>query len=130
MPGFAQRRDKSLAAFFVRPVIRIAVEHEIAKAAREKMFRHDFGRVRVIFEHARELQMRPSETEIDRGFLCVADELGQVIARSQPRENALTVPAPRNDFLTGEVRGKMPVMFLSESFDSSMHAVVIPPERD
>src|SRR5205085_8705914 len=108
----------------------LAVEHEMAEAAREKMFGDELGGVRVIFEHTREIQMRPAKTEINGRFAGVADELRQIVAGAEPREDAVAFPAPGDDLLAGEVGGKMPAVFLREFFNAAVETVVVPAECD
>src|SRR5215831_5686302 len=84
----------------------------------------------VVLEHTRKIQVRPAEAEIDGRFLGVRDKFREIIASSQPREDAIAFPSPGNDFFASEVGGEMPARFLGESFNATMNAVVVPPERD
>src|SRR5437870_5694572 len=99
MSGSLQRGDKSLPALIVRPVRRVTVKNKLVKTARKKMFGHHLRRVRMVLQHARKMQLRPSETEIHRGFVFPFYELGQLVPRAEPRQNAISLPAPGNDLL-------------------------------
>ena len=94
------------------------------------MFRHHSCCMEMIFQHARKFQVRSAEAEIHRGFLGVLDELSQIVAFPEPRENAVPVPTPRDDLLTREVGGEMPAVFLGKLFDAAMQPVVVPAESD
>ena len=128
--GYFEGFNESLAAFFVGPVICVAEVHEVLETAREKMFGDELCRMRMIFEHARVLQVRTAEAEVDGRLFGVTHEFGEVIAGAKPGEDTVAFPAPRDDFFANEVGRKVPAMFLGKPFDAAMHAVVIPPEGD
>ena len=86
--------------------------------------------VRVIFEHPRKRQVRPAEAEVHRGQLRLNDELGEVVARAEPREDAVALPAPRDELLARVVRREVPVVFLRVFLDAAMQPVIIPAEYE
>ncbi len=94
------------------------------------MLRHQGSRVGVVFKHPGELQMRPAKTEIHRGLARLPDKFRQVVARPQPGENTIALPAPRNDLFAGEIGGKMPLMLQRIFFNAAVQPVIIPAQGD
>src|ERR1700689_566446 len=90
------------------------------------MFRNQFCRVKMIFNYSSELQLRAAKTEVHRWFLGLLHKLRQIIARTEPCQNTVAFPAPRNDFFSRKIGGQMPVVFQRILFYTSMQAVVIP----
>src|ERR1035441_4821264 len=110
MAGVAERLEKTVAALLVRPVVGVAVKTKIRETAREKMFRRKFRGVRVVFQDTGEFQLRPAKAEVHRRQLGGADEFREVVARAEPRKDAVAFPAPRDHFFAGVVSVNMPAM--------------------
>ena len=98
----------------------------MGEPAREKMFGDELGDPRVVREHPGEIQMRPPQTEIDRRRLGVHDKLRQVISRSEPGKDPISVPSPRNDFFSCDVRGEVPAVLLGILLDSTVQSMIVP----
>jgi hypothetical protein len=128
MTDALERLLKTVAALGVRPVVGIAVKSKMLEAAGEKMFRNHSGGVGVLFEHALKRPVRAAETEIHRGRAHGPDELGEVVASTEPGENAVSLPAPRDGLLPAEVGGKMPAVLLCVFLDAAVQAVIVPPK--
>ena len=128
VPRSFQRFEKSLSAFLIRPVVRVAVIHEVVKTPREKMLGGQLRGMGVIFQHAGKAQLRTAEAEIHCGLFGVRHEFRQIVAGAKPRQNPVALPPPRNDLLPGQIRGEMPVVFLGEFFNAAMQPVIIPAE--
>ncbi len=92
------------------------------------MFRREFGRMTVVFQHPREFQMGAAETEIHGGQVRCPHKLRQIVAGTQPSQDAVALPAPGNYLLPRVVRIKMPTMFQGIFFNAFVKTVIIPTE--
>jgi hypothetical protein len=70
------------------PVVGIAVKHEMTKPAGNKMVGNKLRRMSVVFQPAGKFQLRTAQAEIHRGLLGGLNKFGEIIAGSQPGENA------------------------------------------
>src|ERR1039458_319313 len=73
---------------------------------------------------------RPAKTEVHRRQLGGADEFREVVARAEPRKDAVAFPAPRDHFFARVIGVKMPAMLLCIFFNALMQPVVIPAQRE
>src|ERR1700704_5052479 len=65
----------------------------------------------VILKDTGKIQMRATHTEIDSWFSERLNKFCQIISFSQPREDAVTVPAIGNHALVGQIARNVPAMF-------------------
>ena len=130
MAGTFQRADKTFAAFFVGPVVRIAIKHEMAEAAGEKMFGYKLRSMRVVFQHASEFQVLAAEAEINGGLFGIHNKFRQIIASAEPGQDAVAFPTPGNDLLASKIGGEMPIVLLGKFLNAPVQTVVIPAKGD
>ena len=93
------------------------------------MIRHQLGSVGVVFEHARKMQVGTAEAEVHRGLVLALHELRQVVPGAEPGEDAIALPAPRNDLLPRKIGGEKPRVLLSIPLYAPVEPVIIPAER-
>ena len=93
------------------------------------MFRHQLRGMRVVFEHAGKLQVRPAKAEINGRLVFAFDKFRQLVPRAQPRKDAVALPAPGDQLFAREVRRKKPRMFLRVFFNAAMKPVIVPAKR-
>src|SRR5438445_10825373 len=93
------------------------------------MVGRESSRTRLICKHTWEPEFRPAKAEIYRRFPCTHYKICQIFAGSKPRQNAVSVPTPRNHPLFRTVGHKMPTMLDRKSLDALMNAIVVPTER-
>jgi hypothetical protein len=65
------------------------------------MVRHESRRLARVFQHTSEGQLRPAQTEIDRGFVGINNKFRQVVSRSQPRQDPIPIPPPTVSLFPG-----------------------------
>lgn len=129
--GVEESCCESLAALYLRPILRIGIKCEMEQAALEEVLRDELAGLRVVLHDVREGQVRPAQREIDGWFFHGRDEVREVIARGEPRENAIAFPAPRDDLLVNDaVRREVPAILGGISRDALQQAVIIPTQRD
>src|ERR1051326_4431972 len=87
--GLFQRLHKRGSAFVVNPVRRVAVEDEVAEAARKKMIGDKSCGCGRVFENARKFQLRTAKTEVHRRFFAFDDEVRQIVTRSEEHTSEL-----------------------------------------
>src|ERR1051325_5311669 len=92
--GLFQRFHKRSSAFIVNPVPRVAVENEVAEAARKKMIGDKSCGCGRVFENARKFQLCTAKTEVHRRFFAFDDEVRQIVTSAKPRKNSIAVPTP------------------------------------
>ena len=90
------------------------------------MFRRKVRRADMIGQHARERQMRPAKTEIHGRLFYLHHKISQIIACSQPRQNPVALPSPRDHFFLGHVRAQMPALFLRVFGNALVQTMIIP----
>src|SRR5262245_46659213 len=96
-----ERLDNALPALFVRPIVRVAIKHEVRKTARKKMLRDEFGGMRMVFEHSWESEVRPAKAEIHRRPFGAFDKLCEIVPCPEPGQDPVAFPTPRNDLFPG-----------------------------
>lgn len=84
----------------------------------------------VIHQHVGIRQVQPAEAEIYGRFCGVDHIFGEITTCTQPGQDAIALPTPRNDLFLGYVRAQMPVIFLRVLLDALVQTVIIPSERD
>ncbi len=126
MSGALQRVAKSPASLVIGPVSGVTVEHELGKAAGQKMIGHQLGGVRVVLNDTGEVQVRPPEAEVHSGLVLPLDEFRQFIPGAKPRQDAVALPSPRHDLLAREVGRQGPGMLQSVFLNPAMQPVIIP----
>ena len=95
------------------------------------MFGDQFAGLRVILHHVSEGCVPAAQGEVDRRLVGLAHEVGQVVARAQPGQDAVAIPAPRNHFLVDDaMRGQVPAVLGGIGGDALEQAMVIPTERE
>lgn len=80
----------------------------------------------VVLKDTRQAQVRSTEAEVDRWLSGAHDELGEIIAGTEPCENSLTFPAPWDNLFASDVGAEMPPMFLGVVFNAAVNAVIVP----
>jgi len=70
--------------------------------------------------------LRTAIAEIDGGQFGFGDEGGEVVAGAEPGQDAIALPAPRDDFFLGDIHAQMPAMLLGIIRNPLMDAVVVP----
>src|SRR4051812_42331675 len=115
LAGAARMRHVSnerAPVLFKSPILRVTVNNEVRHAARKKMFSRQLRNGHMIHKDAGKRKLRTAKTEIHSGLSCLHNEIGQIIARPQPCQNAIPFPTPRNYFLSRRVWAEMPALLL------------------
>ena len=121
-----ERGHESLAPLFQSPVFRVAVIKIMPESPRQKMVGHQLAAVRVVNQHTRKGQVRTAPAEINRRLAGLLNEIRQIIALPQPGQDAVALPAPRDELLTGVNGREVPVVFAGILLDAAMHGIVVP----
>src|SRR5260370_1134521 len=91
--GIAQGPNEGGSILLEGPVVPVAVKNKILQSSREKMFCHQPRASRMIHKDTRKLQLRPAEAEIHRRLSGMQHKFRQIVARAQPCEYAVALPA-------------------------------------
>jgi len=65
----------------------------------------------MIFQDAREIQIRPPKTVVHRRPIGPLHKFCQIITGAQPRQDAIAFPTPGNHFLARQIRREIPFVF-------------------